>query len=633
MSSANESALRQTNEELRVLYDESAEGIIIADLQGKRFHRVNRAICRMLGYTEEEMLSLSVEDIHPADSLPHVSAAFKAMSERRLKCVRDIPCLRKDGVLVYADVSATHITYQGQACLLGFFHDITERKWTIELLRASDDRYRTIADNVADVIWTVEFPTKFLKQRWGKAAPAELADAVLNHWRFSYVNPAAERVFGYTPEESKTILLHDLVAPEAIALARNVLIEDFSRDASQPADAYQKRFLEVECRAKDGSHRWCEIVSTYLRDEEGVPTGLLGITRDVTERRRAERALRESEATLRGLFENLPDLIMMLDRNANIQFINRAQSGISRKEHIGECIYNFASPEYRESSRRALDRALATGQPQTTESRDIFGNWWSNRIVPIVGENGIENIIVIGTDVTQGRLAAEAVKKEQRLLRHLLELHERERRLISYEIHDGFAQQLTGALYRLQAFRETLARDAAEAWKGFDSAANLLARAIDEARRLISGLRPPVLDELGIVDAVQYIICEHRKDSGPEIEFEHDLPRRHLAPSLESTVFRIVQESLQNACRHSRSDKIRVALIQRGDHIHIDVRDWGIGFDSDAVGEEQFGLQGIRERVRLLEGSVTIESTPTEGTRISVRLPLFGGDGDAPAAL
>jgi len=251
--------------------------------------------------------------------------------------------------------------------------------------------------------------------------------------------------------------------------------------------------------------------------------------------------------------------------------------------------------------------------------------------VPIVGENGVENIIVIGTDVTQERLAAEAVKKEQRLLRKLLELHERERRLISYEIHDGFAQQLTGALYRLQAFRETLQRSPAEAWKGFDSAAHLLARAIDEARRLISGLRPPVLDELGIVDAVEYLIYEHRKEGGAEIEFEHNLSRRHLPPSLENAVFRIIQESLQNACRHSRSDKIRVALTQRDDQIQIEVRDWGIGFDSDAVGEDRFGLQGIRERVRLLGGRMTIESAPTDGTRLSVKLPLFNGTGDSPA--
>ena len=114
----------------------------------------------------------------------------------------------------------------------------------------------------------------------------------------------------------------------------------------------------------------------------------------------------------------------------------------------------------------------------------------------------------------------------------MLDLHERERQLIAYEIHDGFAQQLTGALFRLQAFRETLARNPAEAWKGFDSAAQLVCRAIDETRRLISGLRPPVLDELGVVEAIQYLVYEQRKDGGPEIEFEHDMADERFPPPL-----------------------------------------------------------------------------------------------------
>lgn len=624
MSSVNEELSHQTNEALRALYNESSEGVIVSELDGERFVGVNRAICRLLGYTEAEMLSLSVNDIHPTDALPRVKAAFQAMAERRLKCVRDIPCLCKDGTTVYVDISSTHIKYLGRNCILGLFHDITEQKRAMELLRASDDRYRTITNNVADVIWTVDFPVEFLKGHWGKATPEESADAIVNNWRFSYVSPALELVFGYTQSESKELVLRDLIAPEAFDRARKAISEVFSWDAHKPPEAFQKRFLEVECRAKDGSLRSCEIVSSYMRDKKGVPIGLMGVTRDVTDRRQAEKALHESEATLRGLFENLPDIVVMLDRDANIQFINRSHPSPSSTHniYIGDSAFSFVMPEHLETCRNVFEQALVQKTAQTAELHDIFGNWWSCRMVPIAGDNAIDNIILIATDITETRLAAEAVKKEQRLLRQLLELHERERRLISCEIHDGFAQQLTGAIFRLQAFRDTLSRDPEEAWKGMDSAISLLTRAIDEARRLISGLRPPILDELGIVDAVQYLVYEQKKNGSVDIEYLHDLPHPHLPSNLEDAVFRIIQESLQNACRHSRSDRIRISLIQCDDWINIEVQDWGIGFDFEMVEDERFGLQGIRERARLLDGKVTIESAPNEGTRLSVAIPV-----------
>jgi len=304
MNSARVSALQHCNEELQALYDESAEGIVVVDLQSKRAYRVNRAFCRMFGYTEEEMQSLSLEDLHPADSMPHVLEVFKAMSQRRLKCARDIPCLRKDGALVYADITATHIKYQDRDCLFGFFHDITDRKRTIELLRASEQRYRLIADNVADVIWTVDFPAEVSRGDWRSANVAATVDAVLSQWRFSYVSPAVERVLGYSVAESAGLLLRDIAPPASMSQARQALIDELSQDASIPVDVFRQHFLELELLAKDGSSRWCEVLTTYLRDGSGAPLGLLGITRDVTERRRAERALRASEATLRGLFEN-----------------------------------------------------------------------------------------------------------------------------------------------------------------------------------------------------------------------------------------------------------------------------------------------------------------------------------------
>ena len=102
----------------------------------------------------------------------------------------------------------------------------------------------------------------------------------------------------------------------------------------------------------------------------------------------------------------------------------------------------------------------------------------------------------------------------------------------------------------------------------------------------------------------------------------HDVAFQRLAPPLESALFRIAQESLQNAYRHSHSDRILIELTQRENRVHLTVRDWGVGFSPENIEEQRFGLQGIRERTRLLAGRVTIESTPGKGTHIGVELPL-----------
>jgi signal transduction histidine kinase len=154
-----------------------------------------------------------------------------------------------------------------------------------------------------------------------------------------------------------------------------------------------------------------------------------------------------------------------------------------------------------------------------------------------------------------------------------------------------------------------------------------------EARRLINGLRSPVLDELGVVAAVEDLISQNSNQDKPKIDFVHHLDRERLAPSLENVIFRVVQESLTNARRYSQSDRLLVRLIQRDEYIRIEVQDWGIGFNPRKVGDGHFGLEGIQERARLFGGSATIKSAPGKGTRIVVQLPLMGQGGTGnPAA-
>ena len=158
--------------------------------------------------------------------------------------------------------------------------------------------------------------------------------------------------------------------------------------------------------------------------------------------------------------------------------------------------------------------------------------------------------------------------------------------------------------------KETKPKDAA---KAYDAGMTMLRQGHFEARRLISGLRPPILDEEGIVAAIAHLVGEERRKKGPKIEYLSMVEFERLTPILENAVYRIAQEALTNACRHSQSKKVRVELVQHGDRLRIDVQDQGVGFHPEDVKEGQFGLSGIRERVRLLGGKATIESKVGKG--------------------
>jgi two-component system sensor histidine kinase DegS len=149
----------------------------------------------------------------------------------------------------------------------------------------------------------------------------------------------------------------------------------------------------------------------------------------------------------------------------------------------------------------------------------------------------------------------------------------------------------------------------------------LIGRSIGEARVLISGLRPPVLDELGVVAAIESLI-EGQQAEALSIEFTEQVQFDRLEPLLEGTIYRIAQEAITNVRRHSQSQRAEVRLTQVGDRVHLEIQDWGVGFEPAQVAENRFGLQGIHERARLLRGRALIESAPGKGTRVFVDLPL-----------
>jgi PAS domain S-box-containing protein len=535
--------------------------------------------------------------------------------------------LRRNGSLFG---NATIVTQEGarlnRDVLEAFFNQASatlEYRLAERELRESEARLKTVAENVTDIVWIAEIED--LEELSSEVLAQEgywKTDQLLERWQFTFVSPSAERILGYRAEEMLRLKPGKLLTEASYAKVRAQLAEEVVVGLANPRYMHAQEPIELEHIGKDGQLRWCEITARFLRNEQKKIGGILGVTRDISDRKRAEEALRFPQFAV----DHSSEAVFLLRRDGRFVYVNDAACtslGYSREELLSLTVQDIDSGFPDESwSKHWQD--VKRRQSCTLQSQHRAKD---GRVFPVdISVNyfeyqGEEYNCAFARDVTERKRAEDALHKEQRLLRQLLDLLERERRLTSYEIHDGLAQHVFGAQMLLQGLEPCVAPLSDAAKHRFGQALRLLAKCGKEARTLISQLRPPILDESGILGAINFLVAEQSHLDATTIEFQHDGPFEDLASALQEIVFRIVQEGLVNACLHSQSTRIHVALVRQNGAIHVVVRDWGRGFDPCKVEENRFGLHGIRERARLFGGKASIDTAPGKGTCVTVELP------------
>jgi len=416
-----------------------------------------------------------------------------------------------------------------------------------------------------------------------------------------------------------------------------------------------------------------------VRSADGEVHSALGISRDISEHHRLEEALRRSEELLRAerdLALRLADVSSLndaLDACLEVAIrVTQMDSGaiglVNEEGGLDVAAYRGLSEEFMRplihlDGSSATARGIAAGRPIYThldhmqlppgldgrkeglrafamlpiaqEGRPVAGMALCSRTldeVPAFARDAIEAIAAqIGTAIVRIR-AQEELRRQRQALRQLLDTYEKHRQLVSYEIHDGVAQPLTAAMMGFEVVLAKLRGNVpADTYSNCENALGLLRISMAEARQLMSGLRPAVLDDFGVVAAVDHLVSDGRTRTGVTIDWSHQVQFRRLAPPLETALYRILQEGLTNALRHSQSDHVRMRLAQDGDWLTLQVEDQGIGFRPEDVPPDRFGLQGIRERARLFGGQAMIHSELGQGTRIVVVLPVVEMEEDQPA--
>jgi PAS domain S-box-containing protein len=498
---------------------------------------------------------------------------------------------------------------------VGTFADVTERRRTEAAVRRREKEYETLAT----------------------MAPVGIFHAAPDGG-CTYFNPRACELMGRPAEAALGDRWQAALHPDD----RGRVLRDV---AASVRDDRPFRAEYRLCRP-DGTVAWVLGQAQPRRTGPDDAPSWVGTLTDITERKRAEEALRESEERYRTLFDMSPDAVGLIDTAMRILVVNQRaveQFGHARAEDIiGRNAFDFIVPEDRpraEAEQAELLRQRGFLRSEYTGVRADGSRFPLESSASFVfdGAGRPQALIVISRDLTErkreeaerARLLAEsrAANERLRLLsRRLLEVQEQERRHIARELHDEIGQAFTALRLGLQAVERQCPESVAPAVR--DGLA-VVDAALRQVRDLSLDLRPSLLDDLGLVPALRWYVDRLAQRARLCIHLAADRLPQRLPPELETVCFRVVQEALTNVMRHAPGRRVWVEVGRDGPAVRLRVADDGPGFDvaeawrRSAAGDS-LGLVSMRERVELVGGELEVESAPGRGTEVRARLPLSG---------
>jgi two-component system CheB/CheR fusion protein len=531
------------------------------------------------------------------------------------------------------------------------FLDITGRKRDEEALRAARESLEYALEAARLGAWDVELTT-------GRTLTTPLHNRL-----FGYAEPVA----AWGPD-----IYRDHVLPEDRA--------EFERGFARAMKTGELE-LQVRVRWPDGSVHWIHDRGRIHYDAQGRPQRMSGVAADATRRKEVDGLLQASEERLRLLIDSAEDYaIFSMDDGGHIESWNTGAErifGFTAEEAVGRHTAIIFTPEdkARGDDEQEMRTARANGRAadERWHVRRDGSRFYASGVLSPLGAAPGSGFVKVMRDLTERRRADEelrrtrgeleqrvaertdelrltvetmlsevkerraAEERARRLVGQLVTAQEDERRRISRDLHDQLGQQLTALRLGLEALRERCGADG-ELCRGVDELRARAARLDEEVDFLAWEMRPTSLDDLGLGAALDNYVAEWSKHCHVPAEFHAGLGDARLPPQVETCLYRITQEALNNVFKHAQAARVSVILERRDGHAVLVVEDDGVGFDpAEAAGwrgGRGLGLVGMRERAAILNGSVEFESEFGKGTTIFARVPAearpewgVGGDG------
>ncbi|MGD9039428.1 MAG: PAS domain-containing protein [Desulfobacteraceae bacterium] len=492
-------------------------------------------------------------------------------------------------------------------------HDILQRRKAEEALRESEQTQRALLN-----------------------APTESALLLDAHGNILALNTPAANAFGKSVDELLGLCAFDL----------------FSADVAKRRKAYHNEVIN-SCKPvryeDERQGRWHDTNVYPVFDAEGRVVRVAIFSRDITEWKHAEKALklakdhltryskdlevqvRERTKEITGIIENTPAVVFMKDRDFRYVMVNSRYEelfGIRNDEIKGKSDYDIfpkeTADQFRANDLQVFTERRSFQVEENVPQNDGVHIYLSVKFPIYDEQETVRSVCGIATDITELKRTQDRMR---RLSAKIMTGQEKERAAIARELHDELGQMLTALRMDAVWIRDHLSEKDPKARERTLAMCKVIDKTIDEVRGMAVRLRPKVLDELGLTDAIEWYTTEFEKRSGVASIFKHmDVPP--VKDILSTATYRIAQEALTNVARHSFATHVDVTLQAENDMLLLSVMDNGVGFNIQSLSDDDtLGIAGMRERANLVGGKLDVQSEPGKGTTIHFRVPLHGSGG------
>jgi PAS domain S-box-containing protein len=407
-----ESLLIDSEEQYRRLFETASDGIILLEKREGKITQANPATEKLLGYTEKESIGNKLQNIGVVLDTSDFQTTMRNLNKSGIINYRNVKVETKSGQHIDTEIYLVDRAKLVQCNI----RDVTGRKQTQEALRESEKKYRLVVDNMADVVAVIDM-----------------------NLRFTYVSPSIIRLRGYTVEEAMAQTLEQTMTPESLQIVAKVFEEEIKLEASGTADPGRSRILELEEYRKDGSNVWIENHVSFLRDEAQKPVGIISYSHDITDRKRAEEELKESEKKYRLLADHVNDVIFVLDMNLNYTYVSPSMKTLRgyKPEEIMEQQTSFdasLTPSSRDLAIRTLSEVM---EIEKSEHKDINVSRtleleirrkdgtivWTEVNVSFIRDENQQPVGILGVirDITERKRAGEVLREREEQYRLVVE--------------------------------------------------------------------------------------------------------------------------------------------------------------------------------------------------------------------